>query len=377
MNFYSSPDTEGEANSCLPLVGPEVVADASSKTAAARGSAGGRRGSAREGIWFTIGVSVGVLLTSYSSIIGTGEGIGIDIGIDIDIDGDYKGDENGRDGGPRLEPMGPFPTSVATTSKSSFYPWSRERISEYELKITPHFDPNKLHMPRVFEQAVAEMSNTEEVIRYLTNSASAAAAASLSPSEGKYSEESHGRGLRRPYGLLIRVLITGRIGGEDGDGENDESYGEGGELTARGRWDAILEGFNVPSFVRIWLEFVRRPGTAADVESGGGGKSFAERLFGPPPNDVDGVSDSAIDWVLVVEDATYVNLERLVRRLFADIDPNESVRGGLLLSSPLSSSGDGGIALPIPGAGMIFTSRALREAYYVDGGTGGGVRGGE
>lgn len=117
--------------------------------------------------------------------------------------------------------------------------------------------------------------------------------------------------------------------------------------------EALLKGFRLPSMLQVRMEFVDDDAEAVDAAA------RIERLFGPPPQDQDQDQYEPADWVLVVPDSTYVNLERLARRLFADVDPASAVSAGLL-----SSSADGAAtAVPDEEAGILFTSQALELAW--------------
>lgn len=193
-----------------------------------------------------------------------------------------------------------FPTSQS--------PWSAERVAKYERDITPKDDPkrtkNLLYTDRNREQFLAELENGHELVRYLSNRAA----------------------LSKPvYNLLIRVVVL--------RADRRKSCQE--------RWDALLEGFQLPSMIQVRVEFI-------DGDSSKKGSDRIDNRFRPPRE--------STDWVLVVHDATYVNLKRIVYRLFADIDPTVAVGKGLLHSVD-------GSFVPMEDAGILFTTKALKEIW--------------
>lgn len=193
----------------------------------------------------------------------------------------------------------PSPSSLFPTSKSS---WSAERVSRYEYEITPTRDPKRtkklLYMDRNREQTVAEIENGHELVRYLSN------VAGLS---------------KQSYDLLIRVQIDQQLQ----------------QQSCKERWDALLESFQLPSIIRVRVEFIDKG-------------SNVERLFGIP--------EESTDWIFVVQDSTYVNLKRIVQRLFADIDPILATGKGLLYSV-------NGTMVPIAEAGILLTQKAVEEVW--------------
>ena len=199
--------------------------------------------------------------------------------------------------------------------------WNPDQVAQYEYKNTPQSDPRVEYYPRIRDQNVAEIANTEEEVKFITNSADIAE-------------------VGQPYTLLIRVL---------------SAINDGARLQeTKDRWDAALEQFAIPEFVRTEVEFVSPPSRK--------GKVPMKTLFALPSDDRNGL---AADWIFVVQDSTYVNLARLVRRLIADVDPTRSARMGLLVPHKISISDSKDVVASVPllEAGILLTHQGLAEIW--------------
>jgi len=260
--------------------------------------------------------------------------------------------------------------------------WTQDQVTRYEYQNTPKTDPTVTYYPRLRDQAASEIANTEEEVRFITNSADIRETMMMGAVEG--GEGGRQQAQAAPYTLLVRVVAS----------TDDASQLE----ETRSRWDATLKQFDdVPAFVRIEVEFVLPEKGEGEEEEGeghhhhnhkkkkkdksrSGARMSIKRLFATATTTTTTTTDA--DWIFVVQDSTYVNLSRLVRRLIADVDPTTSARMGLLVphqdkdndndedsnSNNSREDADGStsistISVPLPEAGILFTRRGLAELW--------------